>query len=160
MIKADKQYSFFFFQSSLISKRLKCYDNYLKKVDVTGESTEDLHLKQPTSCGVREEPPEEKLDDSANVQKAKEPKSGDEEDLSKKLIIRKDFTHDDIHHFKPISMRNGSGSGKTNGKRHREPSWVAQWEMNTAALKESASKSGAASTANNVLSEVDEGRTR
>uniref|UniRef100_A0A915AL35 Btz domain-containing protein n=1 Tax=Parascaris univalens TaxID=6257 RepID=A0A915AL35_PARUN len=64
---------------------------------------------------------------------------GKEEDPSKKIFIRKDFTHDDIHHFVPISIsgrgrsRGGSSVYATKGKR-----WVDEWKERNAVLKAAA----------------------
>lgn len=125
------------------------------------EGTEDSHAKQETSYGVKEEPSEVKSSESNSKEqneKKETCKLHEEEDVSKKLIIRKDFTHDDIHHFKPIAIRDPGDKPKI--MRHREPGWVAQWEMNTAALKEGASKSGVGSKPSSLSGELDGQRTR
>uniref|UniRef100_A0A9J2P4A6 Btz domain-containing protein n=1 Tax=Ascaris lumbricoides TaxID=6252 RepID=A0A9J2P4A6_ASCLU len=66
---------------------------------------------------------------------------GKEEDPTKKIFIRKDFTHDDIHHFVPISIsgrgrsRGGSSMYTTKGRR-----WVDEWKERNAVLKAGAER--------------------
>ncbi|VDM40830.1 unnamed protein product [Toxocara canis] len=61
---------------------------------------------------------------------------GKEEDPAKKIFIRKDFTHDDIHHFVPISMRErGFSKGSSAPHTTKQKRWIDEWKERNAALK-------------------------
>lgn len=144
------------------NEKKKCDDLEEKECqNNTAKKEENCEQQHQTDVAVKEELSDEKpADIKSSEQNEKKEANGSKggEDPSKKLIIRKDFTHDDIHHFKPISIRDPEEKPKI--KRHREPGWVTQWEMKNAALKESTSRSGTGSKSNSISGEPESQRIR